>query len=106
MEPDRFSRHRRSEDSEDEGKGEKEAEDWVDEALGCGIWVAEIHQRLEEEWVRVKMVRMEKDMEGNDKGIILEGKGREGMDTMRPYDDDTRQKNMEVTRIRNFLETL
>ena len=37
--PDGLSRRRKGEDEEEE-KSEEEVEEWIDEVLGCGIWIA------------------------------------------------------------------
>ena len=39
--PDGLSRRRRAEDDEDDDEEtEDKVEDWIDEVLGCGIWVS------------------------------------------------------------------
>ena len=37
--PDGLSRRRRGQDEEEEEDSEKEAEEWIDKVLGCGVWI-------------------------------------------------------------------
>lgn len=81
------------------------AEEWVDEVLGCGVWVAGTWEVLNG---RVQ-VWMTGERAEEDEGIMVEKKGEE--DGLGGYletrgDEESRRKDDELELVRNFLETM
>ncbi|KAJ3554121.1 hypothetical protein NP233_g12490 [Leucocoprinus birnbaumii] len=100
---DGLSRRRKSEeDSEDDEELEEEAENWVDEVLGCNIWAAEVGAELQGNGLVLDVVRQGED----DRDVILESEGKEGGVTETPRDKATKLKDLDLIKIRNFLESL
>lgn len=87
------------------GKVLKEAEDWVDEVLGCGVWIAGSLDEGMEAWVMVvgERVRGDEDITSERKGEV---EGFDGFLEVWDHDERTRKKEEEVKEIRKFLETL
>jgi len=104
--PNRLSR-RRVADSEEEGKGIEEVEDWIDEIIGTDVWVASGFIEGSE---NLKL-SMGKDVRC-DEDIALERKEDEGWDgwnelmQSRKTEEGTSRRENELREIRNFLETM
>ncbi|KAF8816295.1 hypothetical protein BYT27DRAFT_7077652, partial [Phlegmacium glaucopus] len=99
--PDGLSRRRQGEGEELEG--EDEAENWVDEVLGCGIWVAGFGSNGS-----VVQVLTTGEVRRSDEDVTIEKKGgEEGYEGyLAIQNEETRQKDRELEVTRKFLETL
>lgn len=107
--PDGLSRRRAAEDEGEEGgKGIEEAEDWVDEMLGCGVWVASCLNRSSEAWVMAvgAKLRRDEDVTSESKGEGDELEGLDGFLEVWVEDEVAKRKEAEVKEIKRFLETL
>jgi len=104
--PDGLSR-RRVADSEEEGEGIEEAEGWVDEIIGAGVWVASGFIKGSEN----STLGIGKDVRC-DEDAALERKEDEGWDgwnelmQSRKAEEGISRREKELREIRNFLETM
>jgi len=104
--PNGLSR-RRVADSEEEGEGIEEAEGWVDEIIGAGVWVVSgFIKGSENSTLGIgKNVRCDED-------AALERKEDEGWDRWneliqsRKAEEGMSRREKELREIRNFLETM
>ncbi|KAF7761171.1 hypothetical protein Agabi119p4_10580 [Agaricus bisporus var. burnettii] len=101
--PDGLSRRRRADDSEGEDEREDKAEEWVDEVLGCGVWMAGLEMAGEgfESWVL-----MMGEGEWNDEDVIIQSESEGGGRMMLPPDETEKEKEKELEMIRKFLKQL
>ncbi|KAF8802580.1 hypothetical protein BYT27DRAFT_7112008, partial [Phlegmacium glaucopus] len=99
--PDGLSRRRKAD--EEELEGDEEAESWVHEVLGCGIWVAGFGSNGS-----VVQVLTTGEMRRSDEDVTIEKKGgEEGYEGyLAIQNEETRQKDRELEATRKFLETL
>ena len=96
--PDGLSRRRRGKEEEEE-ESEEEVEDWIDDVLGCGVWVAR---------------GIEEERRGTDKGeasIFSVGKGEDEDDTASfditpPTDDDSHKRDEDLQHVSTYLRSL
>jgi len=104
--PDGLSR-RRVADSEEEGEGIEEAEGWIDEIIGAGIWVASGFIKGSEN----STLGIGKDVRC-DEDAILERKEDEGWNgwkelmQLRKAEEGMSRREKELREIRNFLEMM
>jgi len=105
--PDGLSRRRVAE-SEEEGEGVEEVEEWVDEVIDCGIWVA---SWLEREGEILVLAVGKRGVD--DKDITLERKGKGNRSSewkefmqLGIKDEGTKKREAELREIERFLETL
>lgn len=104
--PDGLSRRRAAEEEgELLGEGIEEAEDWVDDVLGCGVWVAGGWEF--EKGAVVLTTSSDKDVTSGKKGGEGKEEQYEGYDG---YLEERRRKSEEkdtkIERVRTFLETM
>jgi len=105
--PDGLSRRRVAE-SEEEEEGVEEVEEWVDEVIGCGIWVA---SWLEGGGETLVLAVGKRRVGGEDVTLERKGKGdrssgwKEFMQ-LGIKDEGTKKREAELREIRRFLETL
>jgi len=93
--PDGLSRRRRTVD-EDEDETTEEVEEWIDEVLGCGIWVA---GGIDEERLVVKV----------EKEVLVLSVGKEVKDETTnkiPTNETTKKRDDELHAIKAYLTTL
>ena len=96
--PDRLSRRRKGKTDEENEEGEEEVEEWIDEVLGCGLWVAggltdgRSGGRVE-------------NCEGVSVFSIRKGE-RNGTDIKLPTDDNARKCDDDLQLISQYLQTL
>ncbi|KXN84537.1 hypothetical protein AN958_12348 [Leucoagaricus sp. SymC.cos] len=99
--PDGLLRRRKSEDdSENEDQEEEAAEEWVDEVLGCGVWVASV--MCQENGVVEVLVMTTR----NDESIISKVRVREEDEVAVLRSAEVVEKDLELGRVREFLQTL
>ena len=95
--PDGLSRRRRGEGDREEEDSEEEADEWIDEVLGCGVWIA---GGIEEDIGKGK----------SEVSTFLIGKGREDdtaiLDFNPPTNDDTRRRDEDLQHVSSYLRTL
>ena len=88
--PNGLSRRRRGEDEEEQDESEEEVEEWIDEVLGCGVWIA-------------------RGLHGEGKvSVLLVGEGEDKDDTANfdakpPTDDDSRKRDEDLQHISTYL---
>ncbi|KXN89133.1 hypothetical protein AN958_06153 [Leucoagaricus sp. SymC.cos] len=105
--PDSLSRWRIAEAmGEESGEGVEEAEDWVDEVLGCGVWVAGSLAGSEVLVMVAGGARGDRDITSEEKG---EGDKLDGFDGfLEVWNEDNRvkEREKELREIRTFLEMM
>ena len=87
--PDGLSRRRKGEEEEEE-ESEEEVEEWIDEVLGCGLWIAGGLS------------------EGGKASVFSVGKGEDEDDTASfditpPTDDDSRKRDEDLQHVSTYL---
>ena len=97
--PDGLSRGRRGEEENDDGEdGEEDIEEWIDEVLGCGVWIAG------------GIGTEGKKTDGGDTSIFSIGKGREDDTTSfnieLPTDDDLCKRDEDLQHVTTYLQSL
>ena len=96
--PDGLSRRRKAdEEDDDEEETTEEVEDWVDEVLGCGIWVS---NRIEE-----GRIGLQKE-EGGGRALMLSASSKTDDKPSIPTDKKTERRNNNLHDIKGFLDTL
>ena len=96
--PDGLSRRRRAEDDEeDDEETEDKVEDWIDEVLGCGIWVS---NGVDGGSIRFKKV------EGGGRALVLSASSEMDDEMTIPTDEKTKQRDNNLHDIKSFLGTL
>ena len=94
--PDGLSRQQKADEDKKDKESEEEVEEWIDEVLGCGLWVAGglTDRKL---GGRVK----------NGVSVFSIRKGEEnGTDVKLPSDNNTRKCDDDLHLIAQYLQTL
>jgi len=92
--PDGLSRRRRGEGEEGDEESEEEVDHWIDEVLGCGIWIAGGIRAEEEKFAAFSIGRgRENDASGN-------------IEVKLPNDDNTRKRDQDLCLVNKYLRDL
>ncbi|KXN86161.1 hypothetical protein AN958_10463, partial [Leucoagaricus sp. SymC.cos] len=105
--PDGLSRRQIAEDEGEQGReGVDEAENWVDEVLGCSVWVAG-SLTGNEAWVMAAVsVGSDKDVTSERKGKKDKLEGFDGFLEVWNKDERVKAKKKKLKEIRTFLEMM
>ena len=96
--PDGLSRRRKADEEDDnEEETTEEVEDWVDEVLGCGIWVS---NRIEEGRIGLQKEK------GGGRALMLSASSKTDDKPSIPTDEKTEWHNNNLHDIKGFLDTL